>query len=131
MAQDNSGRDRLRLSWDERRGEIDREIAGALGSGRSGDEAFEQVQRTVRSWGAESNLDEAQYGETFREYYESRIADMERGGTIARQETGSFYVNPEHAPGEHANAGTVQNGLAEGATASRTSRGSTDPADLM
>jgi hypothetical protein len=131
MAQDNSGRDQLRLSWDERRGEIDREITGALGNGRSSAEVFEQVQRTVRGWGAEGNLDEAQYGETFREYYDSRIADLERGGTLARQENGSFYVNPEHAPGEHANTGTAQNGYAEGATSSRTSSGSKDPADLM
>src|SRR5687768_6842210 len=104
-------------SWEDRRSEIDSTITQQLGGGRSLDDAFTEVSAQTRAWVNDEGVDEAEYNAEFREYYESRLADLERGGALARQENGSFYVNPEYASGEGpGNRGTAENRLAEGST---------------
>jgi len=116
-------------SWEERRTEIDAAITQSLGAERNIDDAFTEVSATTRGWVSGDGIDDADYNTQFRDYYESRLADLERGGALARQENGSFYVNPEYASGEGpGNPGTAENRLAESTTASRTSHGSGDPA---
>jgi hypothetical protein len=117
-------------SWEERRSEIDNRITQQLGAGRNLEDAFTEVSGQTRAWVSADGVNEAEYNAEFREYYESRLADLERGGTLARQDNGSFYVNPEYTSGEGpGNRGTPENRLAEGATSSRSSSGSGDPAE--
>ena len=117
-------------SWDGRRTDIDRGITQALGAGRSVDDAFAEVSSQARGWTNNDGTDAADYEEQFRDYFQSRMADLERGGALARQDNGSFYVNPEYTSGQGAgNRGTVEQRLVEGATSSRSSAGSGDPAE--
>lgn len=120
--------DSWRQGWEERRDDIDRGIVSSLGQGRSVDDAFAEVSKTARTYVNAEDVEEADYNSRFRDYYESRLADLEKGGALARQENGSFYVNPEYVSGEGpGNRGTMENKLAEGATSSRSSAGSADP----
>jgi hypothetical protein len=117
-------------SWEERRSEIDNWITQGLGAGRSVEDTFSEVSGQTRGWVNDEAASEADYASEFREYYDSRLADLERGGALARQENGSFYVNPEYRSGEApGNSGTAENRLAEAAVSSRTSSGSKDPAE--
>ena len=121
--------DNWKNSWEDRRGEIDEAIARGLGAGRSPEDTFTAISQQTRSWVNDDAASDADYNVQFREYYESRLADLERGGALARQENGSFYVNPEYTSGEGpGNRGTTENRLAEAAVSSRSSDGSLDPA---
>jgi hypothetical protein len=117
--------------WRGRQQEIDSAITGRLGEGRSVDDVFPDIRDTTHTW-LDTAPDPTDYNQKFREYFDSRIEEMERGGAISRNENGSFYVNPNYAPGEGAaNPGTIGNMYAEGAVSSRSSAGSEDPADLI
>ena len=121
---------RWKQSWEDRRSEIDTSITRGLGAGRSVEDTFTEVSSETRGWLNDDAANGADYDSQFREYYDSRLADLERGGALARQANGSFYVNPEYTSGEGpGNRGTSENRLAEGAVSSRTSNGSRDPAE--
>jgi len=115
---------------EDRNTEVDRTILSALADGRSVDDAFAEVQGAARAMYADPDFDDAEYSGRLRDYYDSRLADLERGGALARQENGSFYVNPEYTSGEGpGNPGTTEERIAEGAVSSRSSSGEGDPAN--
>jgi hypothetical protein len=110
-----------RSTWDARRSDIDNEIAGGLQQGRSIDDTFSDVSRTTAGWFDQNDpgaLDATDYNSQFREYYDSRIDDMERGQRLSRLENGSFDLNPNWTDNQ-TNAGTTDNRLAEGLTSER------------